>query len=81
MVFWQLQEAQQKIEELNKEQESLIDIFSEERERRDKEEENLRKKMKVSSLSPTCFASIEASSTSFSSPLPFLSQNRTNSCI
>ncbi|KAJ8772487.1 hypothetical protein K2173_027664 [Erythroxylum novogranatense] len=41
-----LQEAQEKAEELNKEQESLIDIFSEERERRDKEEENLRKKLK-----------------------------------
>lgn len=46
----QLKEAQQKIEELNKEQESLIDIFSEERDRRDKEEEKLRKKLKVSIL-------------------------------
>lgn len=44
----QLQEATKKIEELNKEQESLIDIFSEERERRELEEENLRKKLKVS---------------------------------
>ena len=43
----QLQEAQQKLEEMNKEQESLIDIFSEERIRRDQEEENLRKKLKV----------------------------------
>ncbi|KAF9668063.1 hypothetical protein SADUNF_Sadunf15G0088300 [Salix dunnii] len=45
----QLQEAQQKHEELNKEQESLIDIFSEERIRRDQEEENLRKKLKDAS--------------------------------
>ncbi|XP_060204157.1 LOW QUALITY PROTEIN: protein MICRORCHIDIA 7-like [Lycium barbarum] len=42
----QLQEATRKIEELNKEQESLIDIFTEERQRRDVEEENLRKKLK-----------------------------------
>ncbi|KAK0590553.1 hypothetical protein LWI29_028735 [Acer saccharum] len=45
----QLQEAQHKIEELNKEQESLIDIFSEERDRREREEENLRKKIKDAS--------------------------------
>lgn len=45
----QLQEAHQKIDELNKEQESLIDIFSEERNRRDIEEENLRKKLKDAS--------------------------------
>ncbi|TXG48549.1 hypothetical protein EZV62_024424 [Acer yangbiense] len=44
-----LQEAQHKIEELNKEQESLIDIFSEERDRREREEENLRKKIKDAS--------------------------------
>lgn len=35
------------MEDLNKEQESLIDIFSEERGRRDREEESLRKKLKV----------------------------------
>ncbi|KAL9335424.1 hypothetical protein Peur_072605 [Populus x canadensis] len=45
----QLQESQQKLEELNKEQESLIDIFSEERDRRDQEEESLRKKLKDAS--------------------------------
>ncbi|CAK7336772.1 unnamed protein product [Dovyalis caffra] len=45
----QLHDAQQKLEELNKEQESLIDIFSEERDRRDLEEENLRKKLKDAS--------------------------------
>ncbi|THG05875.1 hypothetical protein TEA_030099 [Camellia sinensis var. sinensis] len=44
-----LKEATQKIEELNKEQESLIDIFSEERERRDIEEEKLRKQLKDAS--------------------------------
>ncbi|XAR67873.1 hypothetical protein NMG60_11002806 [Bertholletia excelsa] len=44
-----LEEATRKIEELNKEQESLIDIFSEERERRDAEEENLRNKLKNAS--------------------------------
>ncbi|KAK6148044.1 hypothetical protein DH2020_018956 [Rehmannia glutinosa] len=45
----QLQEATRKYEELSKEQESLIDIFSEERQRRDVEEENLRKKLKDAS--------------------------------
>uniref|UniRef100_F6GYW8 Morc S5 domain-containing protein n=1 Tax=Vitis vinifera TaxID=29760 RepID=F6GYW8_VITVI len=44
----QLQEAIQTIEERNKEQDSLIETFSEERERRDIEEANLRKKLKVS---------------------------------
>ncbi|KAL3818537.1 hypothetical protein ACJIZ3_004442 [Penstemon smallii] len=45
----QLQEANKKHEELSKEQESLIDIFTEERQRRDIEEENLRKKLKEAS--------------------------------
>ncbi|XP_059639244.1 protein MICRORCHIDIA 7-like isoform X2 [Cornus florida] len=44
-----LLEATRKAEELNKEQESLVDIFSEERERRDSEEETLRKKLKIAS--------------------------------
>ncbi|KAL8140891.1 hypothetical protein V2J09_006912 [Rumex salicifolius] len=38
----QLHEAELKIEDLNKEQESLIEIFSEERDRRDSEEAKLR---------------------------------------
>lgn len=46
-IFYQLRNAQEKIEELNKEQESLIDIFSEERDRRDNEEKNLRRKLQV----------------------------------
>lgn len=50
----QLQEARLKIMDMNKEQESLIDIFSEERERRDVEEENLRKKLKVTFLLNLC---------------------------
>ncbi|WOL00928.1 protein MICRORCHIDIA 7-like [Canna indica] len=45
----QLEATQKKLEEANKEQEALIDIFSEERSRRDKEEENLRKKLKDAS--------------------------------
>ncbi|KAH9705504.1 protein MICRORCHIDIA 4 [Citrus sinensis] len=45
----QLKVMQQTIEELNKEQESLIDIFAEERDRREREEENLRKKIKDAS--------------------------------
>ncbi|XVE63715.1 hypothetical protein DITRI_Ditri07aG0041900 [Diplodiscus trichospermus] len=45
----ELAEAQNKIDQLNIEQESLINIFSEERDRRDKEEENLRKKLKDAS--------------------------------
>ncbi|XP_024976777.1 protein MICRORCHIDIA 7-like [Cynara cardunculus var. scolymus] len=42
----QLEEAKEKSEILNKEQESIIDIFAEERDRRDIEEEALRKKLK-----------------------------------
>uniref|UniRef100_A0A0A0LTZ4 Morc S5 domain-containing protein n=2 Tax=Cucumis sativus TaxID=3659 RepID=A0A0A0LTZ4_CUCSA len=45
----QLTAAELKIEELSKEQESLIDIFSEERDRRETEEHNLRKKLKEAS--------------------------------
>ncbi|XP_021908859.1 protein MICRORCHIDIA 7-like [Carica papaya] len=45
----ELELARQKIEDLNKEQESLIDIFSEERDRRDKEEDSLRRKLKDAS--------------------------------
>ncbi|GAB2272048.1 hypothetical protein Dimus_006870 [Dionaea muscipula] len=44
-----LKEAQRKVEDLSKEQETLINIFSEERDRRDLEEENLRKKLKEAS--------------------------------
>ncbi|GER45510.1 histidine kinase, partial [Striga asiatica] len=42
----QLQETTQKYEELKAEQESLIDIFSEEKQRRDKEEQKLRLNLK-----------------------------------
>ncbi|KAI3504537.1 hypothetical protein L1887_26089 [Cichorium endivia] len=42
----QLEEVKEKCEALNKEQERIIDIFAEERERRDIEEETLRKKLK-----------------------------------
>ncbi|GKV18984.1 hypothetical protein SLEP1_g29287 [Rubroshorea leprosula] len=45
----ELKAADDKVEELNQEQESLIEIFSEERDRRNKEEENLRKKLKEAS--------------------------------
>ncbi|XP_010943619.2 protein MICRORCHIDIA 7 [Elaeis guineensis] len=45
----QLEAAHQKLEEANQEQEALIEIFSEERGRRDKEEETLRKKLKDAS--------------------------------
>uniref|UniRef100_A0A0D9ZIV1 Morc S5 domain-containing protein n=1 Tax=Oryza glumipatula TaxID=40148 RepID=A0A0D9ZIV1_9ORYZ len=41
-----LEDAQRQLETSNKEQEALIDIFSEERGRRDLEEENLRGKLK-----------------------------------
>lgn len=44
-----LEEAELKIQELNKEQESLIDIFSEERDRRDVEEEKLRMELQEKS--------------------------------
>ncbi|KAF8005828.1 hypothetical protein BT93_K0187 [Corymbia citriodora subsp. variegata] len=45
----QLQEAQRKIDQLNREQETLIDIFQEERERRETKEQNLRKKKQEAS--------------------------------
>lgn len=39
--------AREKIEEMSKEQENLIEIFTEERDRRDGEEESLRRKLEV----------------------------------
>ncbi|KAL1364489.1 hypothetical protein HN51_012677 [Arachis hypogaea] len=45
----QLRDAGKKIEDLNKEQENLIDVFSEERDRRDAEEKSLRKKLQDAS--------------------------------
>ncbi|CAM8919145.1 unnamed protein product [Rhodiola kirilowii] len=45
----EINEIKKKIEEMNKEQESLIDIFSDERERRDVEEESLKKKLEEAS--------------------------------
>ncbi|OIW17780.1 hypothetical protein TanjilG_06465 [Lupinus angustifolius] len=45
----QLRDAERKIEDLNKEQETLIDVFSEERDRRDAEEKVLRKKLQDAS--------------------------------
>ncbi|KAG0485718.1 hypothetical protein HPP92_009797 [Vanilla planifolia] len=41
-----VEDTEKKLEELNKEQEALIDIFAEERNRRDEEEANLRKRLK-----------------------------------
>jgi hypothetical protein len=46
-LFYQLREAEQKIEDMNREQESIIDVFSEERDRRNAEEKNLRMKLQV----------------------------------
>ncbi|KAI7755869.1 hypothetical protein M8C21_013497 [Ambrosia artemisiifolia] len=46
----QLEEEKQKYEALNKEQDSIIAIFSEERERRDTEEEDLRRKLKEAEI-------------------------------
>lgn len=54
MLFDQLQVAQEKIEELNREQESLIDIFAEERDRRENEEKILKKKLQVDAPPPFC---------------------------
>ncbi|KAK1389655.1 Protein MICRORCHIDIA 4 [Heracleum sosnowskyi] len=45
----ELEVSKRKIQDMNKEQETLIDVFSEERGRRDIEEENLRKKLKDAS--------------------------------
>ncbi|KAE8797984.1 CRT1-like GHKL ATPase [Hordeum vulgare] len=44
-----LEDLQRQLDTANKEQEALIDIFSEERSRRDEEEENLRQKLKEAS--------------------------------
>ncbi|XP_010239739.1 protein MICRORCHIDIA 7 isoform X2 [Brachypodium distachyon] len=44
-----VEDLQRQLETANKEQEALIDIFSEERSRRDEEEENLREKLKEAS--------------------------------
>jgi hypothetical protein len=46
-LFYQLREAEQKIEDMNREQESIIDVFSEGRDRRNAEEKNLRMKLQV----------------------------------
>jgi hypothetical protein len=43
-----VEDLQRQLESATKEQIALIDIFSEERNRRDQEEESLRKKLKVS---------------------------------
>lgn len=45
----QLKDVERKFEELNKEQETLIDVFAEERERRETEEKSLRKKLQDAS--------------------------------
>ncbi|XP_061349529.1 protein MICRORCHIDIA 7-like isoform X2 [Gastrolobium bilobum] len=45
----QLHAAEKKIEDLNKEQETLIDVFAEERDRRNAEEKSLRKKLQEAS--------------------------------
>uniref|UniRef100_A0A0A9FAB9 Uncharacterized protein n=1 Tax=Arundo donax TaxID=35708 RepID=A0A0A9FAB9_ARUDO len=44
-----VEDLERQLESANKEQEALIDIFSEERNRRDQEEDNLRKKLKDAS--------------------------------
>ncbi|KAF8688232.1 hypothetical protein HU200_042357 [Digitaria exilis] len=44
--IFQVEDLQRKLECANKEQEALIDIFSEERARRDLEEDGLRNKLK-----------------------------------
>lgn len=53
--YCQVQRTKDELEDVKKEQESLIDIFSEDRDRRDKEEEDLRNKLEVPSffLSPS----------------------------
>lgn len=45
----QLKDVERKFEELNKEQETLIDVFAEERDRRETEEKSLRKKLQDAS--------------------------------
>ena len=43
----QVETLKNKLKEMDKEQASLIDVFAEDRDRRDKEEENLRIKLEV----------------------------------
>lgn len=56
LIFFlhQLIDAEKKLEELNNEQETLIDVFAEERDRRDAEEKKLRNKLEVLLL-PSAF--------------------------
>lgn len=49
MLSDQVLKSEEKIKEMDKEQEALIDVFSEERQRRDVKEETLRKKWMVRS--------------------------------
>lgn len=49
LIDTNLKHAQQKIQECDKEQETLIDMFSEERSRRDKEEDNLKMQLRDAS--------------------------------
>lgn len=46
----QVEEAQRKIEDLDKEQEALVAIFAEERIRRDAAEDSLRNRLKVTKI-------------------------------
>ena len=48
---------EEKLQGVNNEQEALINIFQEERSRREVDEENLREKLKVTK--PSCCCSIE----------------------
>lgn len=50
LLSTQAEEAQRKIEHLDKEQDALVQIFAEERIRRDAEEESLRNRLKVGKI-------------------------------
>jgi hypothetical protein len=70
-----VEDLQRQLESATKEQEALIDIFSEERSRRDQEEDSLKKKLKVSvnkllrQFSVWCVACSQQSRTLFLSRL------------
>lgn len=45
---FQIEDTEKQLETANKEQETMIELFAEERKCRDQEEENLKKKLRVS---------------------------------
>ena len=79
--IFQVEDLQRQLESATKEQEALIDIFSEERNRRDQEEESLRKKLKVSEQTVTTVFCVARHSTTWLFSLLFLQTFRSTSSL